>query len=138
LGSICCFQPAVSDSSRSTPKLRRPFPAIKYTGRILTTQTDCPAEFRQTRGFALWIEDEEGQRQDTATGKRRRSCTPKEALRQIELETGRALRQIRNEVADLSFAIASKVIQRNFTKEDNDRLVQETSSKSTPAEARSN
>jgi F-type H+-transporting ATPase subunit b len=50
----------------------------------------------------------------------------KENLRQIELETGRALRQIRNEVADLSVAIASKFIQRNFSKEDNDRLVQET------------
>jgi len=50
----------------------------------------------------------------------------KENLRQIELETGRALRQIRGEVADLSVAIASKFIQRNFSKEDNDRLVQET------------
>jgi len=50
----------------------------------------------------------------------------KENLRQIELETGRALRQIRGEVADLSVAIASKFIQRNFSKEDNDRLVQDT------------
>src|SRR4029453_18779948 len=40
----------------------------------------------------------------------------KESQRQIEIETGRALRQIRNEVADLSIAIASKVIQRNVTK----------------------
>ena len=50
----------------------------------------------------------------------------KESQRQIELETGRALRQIRSEVADLSVAIASKVIQRNVTKEDNDRLIQDT------------
>jgi F-type H+-transporting ATPase subunit b len=50
----------------------------------------------------------------------------KEAQRQIELETGRALRQIRNEVADLSVAIASKVIQRNVSRADNDRLIQET------------
>jgi len=50
----------------------------------------------------------------------------KEARRQIELETGRALREIRGEVANLSVAIASKLIQRNFSKEDNDRLVQET------------
>ena len=50
----------------------------------------------------------------------------KESQRQIELETGRALRQIRSEVADLSIAIASKVIQRNVTKEDNDRLIQDT------------
>jgi len=50
----------------------------------------------------------------------------KESQRQIEIETGRALRQIRNEVADLSIAIASKVIQRNVSKEDNDRLIQDT------------
>ena len=50
----------------------------------------------------------------------------KESQRQIELETGRALRQIRSEVADLSIAIASKVIQRNVSREDNDRLIQDT------------
>ena len=50
----------------------------------------------------------------------------KEARRQIELETGRALREIRGEVANLSVSIASKLIQKNFSKEDNDRLVQET------------
>jgi F-type H+-transporting ATPase subunit b len=50
----------------------------------------------------------------------------KEAQRQIEIETSRALRQIRNEVADLSVMIASKLIQRNFSKEDNDKLIEET------------
>ena len=50
----------------------------------------------------------------------------REAQRQIEMETGRAVRQIRNEVADLSVAIASKLIQRDFTKEDNNRLIEET------------
>ena len=50
----------------------------------------------------------------------------KESQRQIEIETGRALRQIRSEVADLSIAIASKVIQRNVSREDNDRLIQDT------------
>jgi F-type H+-transporting ATPase subunit b len=50
----------------------------------------------------------------------------KESQRQIEIETGRALRQIRSEVADLSVAIASKVIQRNVTKADNDRFIEDT------------
>src|SRR5262245_10955467 len=40
----------------------------------------------------------------------------KEARRQIELETGRALREIRGEVANLSVSIASKLIQKNFSK----------------------
>jgi F-type H+-transporting ATPase subunit b len=50
----------------------------------------------------------------------------REAQRQIEIETGRAVRQIRNEVADLSVTIASKLVQRNFSKEDNSRLIEET------------
>jgi F-type H+-transporting ATPase subunit b len=50
----------------------------------------------------------------------------RESRRQIETETGRALRQIRSEVADLSVAIASKLIQRDFSKEDNSALIEET------------
>jgi F-type H+-transporting ATPase subunit b len=48
------------------------------------------------------------------------------AERQIQAETARALQQIRHEAADLSVAIASKIIQRNITKEDNERLIDET------------
>src|SRR5437868_10748275 len=49
----------------------------------------------------------------------------KNAERQIQLETSRALQQIRHEAADLSVAIASKLIQRNLSKEDNQRLIDE-------------
>ncbi len=45
------------------------------------------------------------------------------AERQIQLETARALQQIRAEAVDLSVTIASKIIQRNITKEDNERLI---------------
>lgn len=45
------------------------------------------------------------------------------AERQIQLETSRALQQIRAEAVDLSVAIASKLIQKNITKEDNQRLI---------------
>jgi F-type H+-transporting ATPase subunit b len=48
------------------------------------------------------------------------------AERQIQAETARALQQIRHEAADLSVAIASKIIQRNLSKEDNERLIDET------------
>jgi F-type H+-transporting ATPase subunit b len=50
----------------------------------------------------------------------------KNAERQIELETARALQQIRTEAVDLSVAIASKLLARNVTKEDNERLIEET------------
>jgi F-type H+-transporting ATPase subunit b len=47
----------------------------------------------------------------------------KTAERQIQLETSRALEQIRREAVELSVMIASKIIQRNLTKEDNERLI---------------
>lgn len=49
----------------------------------------------------------------------------KNAERQIQLETTRALEQIRHEAVDLSVMIASKIIQRNLSKEDNARLIDE-------------
>jgi F-type H+-transporting ATPase subunit b len=50
----------------------------------------------------------------------------KNAQKQIELETSRALQQIRHEAVDLSVAIASKLLQRNVSKEDNERLIEDT------------
>jgi F-type H+-transporting ATPase subunit b len=48
------------------------------------------------------------------------------AERDIKLETARAIQKVRQEAVDLSIAIASKIIQRNLTKEDNERLIAET------------
>ena len=50
----------------------------------------------------------------------------KNAQKQIELETNRALQQIRHEAVDLSVAIAAKLLQRNVSKQDNERLIEET------------
>jgi F-type H+-transporting ATPase subunit b len=47
----------------------------------------------------------------------------KNAERQIQLETSRALEQIRREAVDLSVMIASKIIRRNLSREDNERLI---------------
>ena len=49
----------------------------------------------------------------------------KNAERQIQLETGRALAQIRTDAVDLSVMIASKLIGRNLTKADNERLIED-------------
>ena len=50
----------------------------------------------------------------------------KNAERQIELETARALQQIRHEAVDISVAIASRLLQKNVTREDNERLIEDT------------
>jgi len=48
----------------------------------------------------------------------------KNAERQIQQQTDRSLSQIREEAVDLSLMIASKLIQRNLSKEDNDALIE--------------
>ena len=50
----------------------------------------------------------------------------KNAERQIQFETARALQQIRHEAVDLSVNIASKILRRNVSKEDNEGLIEET------------
>ena len=50
----------------------------------------------------------------------------KNAEQRIEMETAGALQQIRAEAVEFSVAIASKILQRNVSKEDNERLIEET------------
>jgi len=50
----------------------------------------------------------------------------KNAERQIEMETARALQQIRAEAVDISVTIASKLLERNVSKTDNERLIEDT------------
>jgi F-type H+-transporting ATPase subunit b len=50
----------------------------------------------------------------------------KRAEREIQLETNRAIEQLRRESVDLSLAIATKLLQRNVTKDDNVALIDET------------
>jgi len=48
------------------------------------------------------------------------------AERQIQIETRRAVQEIRKEAVDLSVTIASKLLERHVSKEDNARLIDET------------
>lgn len=50
----------------------------------------------------------------------------KAAERQIQQETARAVEQIRHEVVDLSLSVASKLIKKNLTAEDNDALIRDS------------
>ena len=50
----------------------------------------------------------------------------KHAEREIQLETSRALQKVRQEAVDISIDIASKILQRNLSREDNERLIAET------------
>jgi len=75
----------------------------------------------QTRSDASRLRDELRQK---AQGESQ--AIVKNAERQIQQETARALQQIRGEAVDLSVTIASKLLQRHVSKEDNERLIEDT------------
>jgi F-type H+-transporting ATPase subunit b len=50
----------------------------------------------------------------------------KNAEQQIQLETARAIQQIRHEAVDLSVTIASKILQRQVSREDTEALIEAT------------
>jgi F-type H+-transporting ATPase subunit b len=90
--------------------------------RILAqARSEAEAIVTRTRDDANRLREELRQKaQQEATG------IIRNAEQQIQLETARAFQQIRAEAADLSVAIASRLLQRNVSKEDNERLIEET------------
>lgn len=88
---------------------------------LAQARTEAEAIVARTRDDANRLRDELREKaQQEAAGILRN------AEKQIELETARALQQIRHEAVDLSVAIASKLLQRNVSREDNERLIEET------------
>ena len=92
----------------------------EYAAKLQSAHAEAAALVEDARRDGERLREEIRQR---AKGEADKMIT--NAQRQIELETGRALEQIRREAVDLSVMIASKIIQRNLTKEDNERLIDE-------------
>jgi F-type H+-transporting ATPase subunit b len=88
---------------------------------LAETRVEADAILSRTREDANRFRDELKQKAQAEAAN-----VVKNAQRQIELETARAVQQIRTEAADMSVAIASKILQRNVSKEDNERLIEET------------
>ena len=88
---------------------------------LAQARTEADAILSATRSDANRFRDELKQKaQAEAAG------IVKNAERQIEQETARALQLIRTESVDLSVAIASKLLRRNVSRADNERLIEET------------
>jgi F-type H+-transporting ATPase subunit b len=91
------------------------------SARILAAaRTEADAILTATRADANRFRDE---MKDKARAEA--AAVVKNAEKQIELETARALQQIRREAVDISVAIASKVLQRNISAADNERLIED-------------
>jgi F-type H+-transporting ATPase subunit b len=91
-----------------------------YSAKLQSARTEAATILEETRRDAERLREEVRQRAKADADK-----LIANAERQIQLQTSRALEQIRREAVDLSVMIASKIIQRNLTKEDNERLIDE-------------
>jgi len=87
---------------------------------VRTARLEAESIISQSRSDAAKLREELKQKA-RAEG----AAIVRNAERQIQLETVRAVQQIRREAVDLSVMIASKLIGRNLSKEDNERLIEE-------------
>ena len=110
---------SLDDAQRARQELEQ---IHQESARILgTARREAEAIVASTRADAERLREELKQK-----ARAEATSLVKSAERQIEMETARALQQIRKEAVDLSVAIASKLIRKNLTKEDNERLIDET------------
>jgi len=90
----------------------------EYAAKLQSAQREAVGILEEAR------RDAERLREELRTRARSEADTIiKNAERQVQLETSRALEQIRKEAVDLSVAIASKILQRNISKDDNEKLI---------------
>jgi len=88
---------------------------------VAKARVDADAIIAASRADAIKLQEElRAKARDEADG------IVKNAERQIQQQTDQSLAQIREEAVDLSLSIASKLIQRNLSKEDNDTLIEDT------------
>jgi F-type H+-transporting ATPase subunit b len=110
------IQKSLEDAQQARRELER---VSQESAQILReSRVQAEAIIAQSRSDAERLREEMKQK-----AKAESDTIVRNAERQIQLETGRALQQIRHEAADLSVLIASKLIQRNLSKEDNERLI---------------
>jgi F-type H+-transporting ATPase subunit b len=92
----------------------------EYAAKIQAARGEAGAIVEEARRDAAHLREDLRQRARSEA-----ETMIKNAERQIALQTERAVQEIRREAVDLSVAIASKIIQRNLTREDNQRLIDE-------------
>jgi len=92
------------------------------SARILAqARTEAEAILTATRSDATQFREELKQQ-----ARAEAAAIVKNAAKQVELEKTRALQEIREEAVNLSVTIASKLLQRNVSKDDNLRLIEDT------------
>jgi F-type H+-transporting ATPase subunit b len=109
---------AVEDARKAKEELER----VKQDAAQLLVQARREAEgiVSRARSDAERFRDEMTEKAaDDAAG------IVQNAERRIQQETAKAVQQLRHEAVDLSVAIASKLLRRNVTREDNEQLIRD-------------
>jgi F-type H+-transporting ATPase subunit b len=110
---------SLEDAQRAQQELER---LQRESAQMLATaRAEAEAIVSRSRSDAEALREELKQKARTEA-----AAIVKNAERQIQLETARAVQQIRQETVDLSVAIASKILRRQVSKEDNEGLIEET------------
>jgi len=92
----------------------------EYTAQLQSARAEAASMVENARRDAEKLREELRQK-----AKSEADTILKNAERQIQLERDRALAQIRTEAVDLSVMIASKLIGRNLTNADNERIIED-------------
>ena len=119
---------SLDDAEQAKTELQR---VQEESSRIVTkARVDADAIIANSRADAAKLQEE-------LRGKARLEADGiiKNAERQIQQQTDRSLAQIREEAVDLSLMVASKLIQRNISKKDNEALIEDTLKQIQPPQA---
>ena len=123
LAAMAARQDAIRKSLDEARQARQELERLNVeSARILAqARTEAEAILSATRSDATQFREELKQqaRADAA-------AIVKNAEKQVELEKTRAIQEIRQEAVNLSVTIASKLLQRNVSKDDNLRLIEDT------------
>jgi F-type H+-transporting ATPase subunit b len=115
-------QATIAQSLEDAQRARQELERLQRESAKIMAQARAEAEsiLARSRSDAEALREELKQKARTEA-----AAIVKNAERQIQLETARAVQQIRHEAVDLSVAIASKILRRQVTREDNEALIQE-------------
>jgi F-type H+-transporting ATPase subunit b len=123
LAALAARQDAIRKSLDDAAKAKQELERLNAESQRILAQARTEAEsiLSATRADASQFREELRQK-----ARAEAENIVKNAEKQIELETARAVQQIRQEAVDLSVTIASKLLQRNVSKDDNLRLIEDT------------
>ena len=97
---------------------------------VMKARADADAIIASSRADAAKLQDELKQK-----ARAEADGIVQNAQKEIQRQTGQSLSQIREEAVDLSLMIASKLIQKNLSAEDNDKLIENALSQVRPPQA---